>query len=77
MKVKVKLYGSSAQGLENTELELELRENATTQDVIDRLSIRDRVYLYVVRKGMRLDQRAQLRDGDELLIFPPIAGGRC
>ena len=77
MKVKVKLYGSSAQGLENTELELDLRENATTQDVIYRLSIRDRVYLYVVRKGMRLDQRAQLRDGDELLIFPPIAGGRC
>lgn len=77
MRVKIKLYGASTSGLEKSELQLDLREDATTQDLIDRLSVRDRVYLYVVRDGMRLAQDARLREGDELLVFPPVTGGRC
>jgi len=73
--VKIKLYGASAGGLEKSELELDLRENATTQDAINQLPVRDRVYLYVVRDGMRLSQDARLRDGDTLLVFPPVTGG--
>lgn len=76
MKVKVKLYGSPPEGLEKSELELDLREDATTQDAIDKLPVRDKVYLYVVRNGVRLEQDAPLKDGDELLIFPPVTGGR-
>jgi len=73
--VKIKLYGASAGGLEKSELELDLREDATTQDAVNQLPVRDRVYLYVVRDGMRLSQDARLRDGDKLLIFPPVTGG--
>ncbi|MGD0550931.1 MAG: molybdopterin cofactor-binding domain-containing protein, partial [Candidatus Bathyarchaeia archaeon] len=62
MRVRVKLYGSSAGGLEKRELILDLQKNATAQDVIDHLPVEDRLYLYVVR-------------GDELLVFPPVAGG--
>ena len=75
MKVRVKLYGASAGGLEKSDLELELHENATTQDAVNQLPVRDRVYLYVVRDGIRLSQDARLRDGDELLVFPPVTGG--
>ena len=75
MKVKVKLYGASAGGLEKSELELELPENATTQDAVNQLPVCDRVYLYVVREGMRLSQDARLRDGDTLVVFPPVTGG--
>lgn len=75
MKVKIKLYGASASGLEKSELELELPENATTQDAVNQLPVRDRVYLYVVRDGMRLSQDARLRDGDTLVVFPPVTGG--
>ena len=76
MKVAIKLYGSSADGLEKSELVLDLREDAPAQDAVDRLPVRDRLYLYVVRDGMRLDQNARLKDGDELLVFPPVAGGQ-
>lgn len=75
MKVKVKLYGSSPQGLEKRELELDLQNDATTQDAVDRLPIQDKVYLYVVRNGVHLDQNTRLKDGDELLVFPPVTGG--
>ena len=77
LKVKIKLYGASTGGLEKRELELDLREDATTQDLIDQLPVRDRVYLYVVRSGVRLAQDARLREGDELLVFPPVTGGEC
>lgn len=77
MRVKIKLYGASTSSLQKSELQLDLREDATTQDLIDRLPVRDRVYLYVVRDGMRLAQDARLREGDELLVFPPVTGGRC
>jgi molybdopterin converting factor small subunit len=75
LKVKVKLYGASTSGLEKSELQLDLHENATAQDLVDQLPVRDRVYLYIVRDGMRLAQNARLRDGDELLVFPPVTGG--
>lgn len=75
MRVKVKLYGASGRGLEKSELELDLKEDATTQDAVERLPVVDRVYLYVVRNGIRLSQGARLRDGDELLVFPPVTGG--
>jgi len=77
LRVKIKLYGASTSGLKKNALQLDLREDATTQDLIDRLPVRDRVYLYVVRDGMRLAQDARLREGDELLVFPPVTGGRC
>jgi CO/xanthine dehydrogenase Mo-binding subunit/molybdopterin converting factor small subunit len=77
MRVRVKLYGSSGDGLEKSELVLDLQEDATAQDAIDHLPVRDRLYLYVVRNGMRLDEEARLRDGDELIVFPPVAGGEA
>ncbi len=76
MKVRVKLYGASTSGIEKNELELNLREDATAQDVINQVPVQDRGYLYVVRAGIRLLENAPLRDGDELLVFPPVTGGR-
>jgi molybdopterin converting factor small subunit len=77
LKVKIKLYGASAGGLEKHELELDLHEGATVRDAVERLPVGDRVYLYVVREGIHLDEDARLQDRDELLVFPPVTGGRC
>lgn len=76
MRVKVKLYGASAGGLEIKELELDLHEGATVQEALDHLPVTDRLYLYVIRGGMRLNQDERLRNGDELVVFPPVTGGR-
>ena len=75
MKVKVKVFGAPSLSLERTELTLDLTENATTEDLLKSLPVKDKDYLYVVREGVRLNSRSKIRDGDEILIVPPIAGG--
>lgn len=75
MRVRVKLFGAPQHALRVEELTLNLEESATVKDVLDRLSVEDRTYLYTVREGLRLTEDAPLRDGDELMVFPPITGG--
>lgn len=75
MKVKVKVFGAPSLALEQTELTVDLTEDATMEDLLKSLPVKDKNYLYVVREGIRLDPRSKIRDGDEILVVPPIAGG--
>ena len=75
LRVKVKVFGAPSLALESKELTLVLRENATTEDLLKSVPIKDPSYLYIVREGVRLNSSSRLNDGDEILIVPPIAGG--
>ena len=75
LRVKVKIFGAPSFALESKELTLELGENATTEDLLKTIPVKDPSYLYVVRKGVRLNSSSKLNDGDEILVVPPIAGG--
>ena len=75
MRVKVKVFGAPSLALEKKELTLELTENATTEDLLNSLPVKDKNYLYVVREGIRLNSKSRINDGDEILVVPPIAGG--
>jgi molybdopterin converting factor small subunit len=73
--VKVKIFAAPALALETSELSIDLAENATAQDLLNSIPIKETTYLYVVREGIRLNRSSKLKDGDEILIVPPIAGG--
>jgi molybdopterin converting factor small subunit len=73
--VKVKIFGAPSLALERKELTIELNDNATTEDLLQSLPVKDKDYLYVVREGIRLNSRSKINDGDEILVVPPIAGG--
>jgi len=73
--VKVKVFGAPSLALERKELTIELNENATTEDLLQSLPIKEKDYLYVVRQGIRLTSKSKINDGDEILVVPPIAGG--
>ncbi len=75
MHVKVKIFGAPSLALESRELTLELKENTTAADLLNSVSVEDKDYLYIVREGIRLTPSSRLRDGDEILLVPPIAGG--
>jgi molybdopterin converting factor small subunit len=73
--VKVKIFGAPSMALETRELTLELSKNATAEELLNSIPIQDRNYLYIVREGIRLARSSKLKDGDEILLVPPIAGG--
>ncbi len=73
--MKVKIFAAPSLALESRELTLELKENATTEYLLNSIQVEDRNYLYVVREGIRLKPSSKLSDGDEVLVVPPIAGG--
>jgi molybdopterin converting factor small subunit len=75
LKVKVKIFGAPSLALEREEVTIELTENATTEDLLRSLPIKEKNYLYVVRGGIRLNAESKINDGDEILVIPPIAGG--
>jgi len=75
VKVKVKIFGAPTLALESREVTLELKENATADDLLNSIPVEDKDYLYVVRDGIRLNRSTKLNDGDEVLVVPPIAGG--
>ena len=73
--VRVKIFGAPSMALEMRELTLELSSDATAEELLDSIPIQDRNYLYIVREGIRLTRSSKLKDGDEILLVPPIAGG--
>lgn len=75
LHVRVKIFGAPLLALESKELTVELGEDATTEDLLRSIPVKDKSYLYIVRDGIRLKPRAKLKDGDEILVVPPIAGG--
>jgi len=75
LKVTVKIFGAPSLALERKELTIELTENATTEDLLKSLPVKDKDYVYVVRGGIRLGSDDKINDGDEILVVPPIAGG--
>lgn len=75
--VRVKVFGVPGQALRVEEFQATLEESATVKDVLDQIQVQDRSYIYTVRDGIRLNEQTPLRDGDELLVFPPITGGHA
>jgi molybdopterin converting factor small subunit len=71
----VKIFGAPSLALEIKELTLQLRRDATAEDLLNSITIKDKNYLYIVREGIRLTRSSKLNDGDEILLVPPIAGG--
>lgn len=75
VQVKVRIFGAPSLALQSSELTIKLRENATAEDLLNAIPVKDKNYLYIIREGVRLNRSSKLNDGDEILIVPPIAGG--
>ena len=54
---------------------VELPENATIDDAVNSLKLPEKVALLRIVNGEHRPADHPLKDGDELALFPPIAGG--
>ncbi len=57
------------------EQEMELPENATIEDVVKLLKLPEGIPLLRIVNGEHRNLKYSLKEGDEIALFPPIAGG--
>ncbi len=74
MKVKVKLF-ASLRTFGPDEQVLQLPARTTIDDVVRLLKIPGTIRLLMIVNGKHMPAEHLLEDGDELALFPPIAGG--
>lgn len=74
MKVKVELGGFYRDRLGRFH-EVEIGDNATVEDVLKRLGIESGVDIILIKNGKHTKPEEPVKDGDQLVIFPPIGGG--
>jgi len=75
MKVKVKLF-ATLRNFGPDEQEMTLPENATVEDAMGLLNLPGNIPLLKIVNGEHRPPEYPLKDGDELALFPPIAGGK-
>ena len=75
MKVKIKLF-ATLRKFGPEEQEVDLPENATIGDAINLLNLPKEIPLLKIVNGEHRPPKHRLKDGDDLALFPPIAGGR-
>ena len=81
MKVNVRLFASLREIFKAPYLEVELPENATVADLVEviredapHLGHGGRFHVTINKEFVDMD--AELHDGDEVAIFPPVGGGQ-
>ena len=74
MKVKVKLFAFLRQ-FGPDEQTVELPEGTAIDDVVRSLKLPGTIRLLRIVNGEHQPSDHVLKDGDELALFPPIAGG--
>ena len=74
MKVKIKLFASLREYGPEEQI-IDLPDNATIADVIHVLELPENFPLLRIVNGEHRPPKHHLREGDDLALFPPIAGG--
>jgi len=79
MRVRVKLHGTLRKylpaGSSENFVEVDLPNGATVGEAVSRLAIPPAHAKMMVSGNEQLEPTAVLRDGQELNLFPPLAGG--
>ena len=76
MKITVSIFLTLSGGERIRSRTLSVREGATVQEVMDLFQVsHDLVWLYVANHNTVLQPGDSLKEGDHLMVFPPMEGG--
>ena len=83
MKIKLKLFASLSQflpdGTQGNVIEIDIPEGTTPNQVISKYEVPIKMVHLVLRNGTYLEREERdvgiLQAGDELALWPPVAGG--
>ncbi|HYA31789.1 MAG TPA: MoaD/ThiS family protein [Thermodesulfovibrionales bacterium] len=74
MKVVVRLF-ASLRSFGPEQQDMELAEHSTLEDLIKMLKLPEKIPLLKIVNGEHRSMHYGLKEGDEIALFPPIAGG--
>ena len=77
MKIRIELLGILAERLPKESKGkglVELGEDSTVKDLLEKLGIKRKV-TFALNDEHDLDEKQQLKDGDEVLVFTSVGGG--
>ena len=79
MKVEVKLFANLAKllppGSQKKQSIITVKKGSTISDLLDKLKIPPEMTNVIMLNEVRCDKEAELKEGDKISVFPPIAGG--
>lgn len=79
MKVEVRLFANLAKllppGSQNKRANIIVKKGATVSDVLEKLSVPERITNVIMVNGVLQNGETALNEGDVVSVFPPIAGG--
>ncbi|GIW81081.1 MAG: hypothetical protein KatS3mg105_2888 [Gemmatales bacterium] len=76
MTVHVKLMGVLRSKLPGGKADLQVDEQSTVESVLSQLELsQGQIHLVMLNGEAVKEVKKALHDGDELTIFPPVAGG--
>ncbi len=79
MQVKIKLFATLRDYLpkdsDGRSCQLEIDENTTIEKIISQFNIPEEMPKIILVNGVNGTPDQTLKDGDEVSIFPPVAGG--
>lgn len=79
MKVEVRMFANLAKllppGSQNKRATMTVKKGTTVDELLERLKVPEKVTNIVMVNGVQGDRAAELKEGDVVSVFPPIAGG--
>jgi molybdopterin synthase sulfur carrier subunit len=79
MKVEVRLFANLAKllppGSQRKRAAMTVRKRATVDELLDKLSVPPKITNIIMVNGVHRDRKTELKEGDIVSVFPPIAGG--
>ncbi len=76
MKVQVELAGPYIYQYGGRLHVVEVSEGSSVEDVLKKLGINERIYIVIIKNGLPAKLEDKVSEGDKLIVFPPIGGGR-
>ena len=79
MKVEVRLFANLAKllppGSQKKRANVTVRKGTTVEELLDRLNVPLKITNIIMVNGVHKNRETELKEGDVVSVFPPIAGG--
>lgn len=75
LNVELQVYLQEYSPSGDAKFDFEMADGSTVMQLVDALGVPDELANIVIVSGENTDQAHKLKDGDHVILIPPLAGG--